>query len=99
MLHNSCAFLDLQEVVEISTAILDVDEGSNFFRIRSLPVLVRHHCIGLSRRGTLQMATLQASNVPCRAAAPGKLAAQWQLTGMRGTGRPHRCRELIQVFV
>ena len=38
----------------------------------------------------------EGSHLLCRAAAPGKLAAQWQLTGMEAS-RPHRCRELIQV--
>lgn len=40
----------------------------------------------------------EGSYLLCRAAAPGKLAAQWQLTGMEAS-RPHRCRELIQVNI
>ena len=41
----------------------------------------------------------KSGHLLCRAAAPGKLAAQWQLTGMMASGRPHRCRELIQVII
>ena len=33
-----------------------------------------------------------------RSAAPGKLAAQWQVIGM-SKSRQHRCREMIQVML